>query len=355
MNPSYYGLADASTESLKGFCTRLVDDTLRDLIGVECVSVDGKSIEPQVLGRVASYYYLHHTTVYLFDARIRSEMDMQDILVLLCDAREFSEVPVRHNEDGLNEELAQRVRWPPRAGFDSPHVKTLLLLQAHFDGLELPIVDYVTDLKSVLGQAIRILQALVDISANTGFLHTTLRCMYLSQMIIQGRWHDDCPLLTLPHVNARVVSALKRGGLDSLASCVCAAAETVKCSLATAGLGPGEMKRTLAGLGKLPLLDVSAVVKAADDGDLQLNVCLIRRKGSTEVQTRRFPKTKNDGWWVVVGCEDSSELLALKRCSFGRNTTVSVKFEAVDAPSVVSLYIMSDCYIGLDSMFDIEC
>ena len=41
---------------------------------------------------------------------------------------------------------------------DSPHTKTHLLLQAHFSRAALPIADYLTDTKSVLDQALRILQ-----------------------------------------------------------------------------------------------------------------------------------------------------------------------------------------------------
>ncbi len=42
--------------------------------------------------------------------------------------------------------------------YDSPHTKTHLLLQAHFSRLTLPCTDYQTDLKTVMDQAIRILQ-----------------------------------------------------------------------------------------------------------------------------------------------------------------------------------------------------
>ena len=42
--------------------------------------------------------------------------------------------------------------------YDSPHTKTLLLFQAHFSRLMLPCSDYHTDTKSVLDQAVRILQ-----------------------------------------------------------------------------------------------------------------------------------------------------------------------------------------------------
>lgn len=58
-------------------------------------------------------------------------------------------------------------------------------LQAHFSQLELPITDYVTDLKSVLDQSIRIIQAMIDICANSGWLSSTITCMHLLQMVMQ--------------------------------------------------------------------------------------------------------------------------------------------------------------------------
>lgn len=58
-------------------------------------------------------------------------------------------------------------------------------LQAHFSQLELPITDYVTDLKSVLDQSIRIIQAMIDICANSGWLSSTITSMHLLQMVMQ--------------------------------------------------------------------------------------------------------------------------------------------------------------------------
>jgi activating signal cointegrator complex subunit 3 len=60
-----------------------------------------------------------------------------------------------------------------------------VLLQAHFARLDLPISDYVTDTKSVLDQSIRILQAMVDVAANNGWLQTALSTMHLLQMVMQ--------------------------------------------------------------------------------------------------------------------------------------------------------------------------
>ena len=59
----------------------------------------------------------------------------------------------------MNASLASKLPIPvsPDA-MDSPHTKTHLLLQAHFSRAPLPIADYGTDTKSVLDQALRILQ-----------------------------------------------------------------------------------------------------------------------------------------------------------------------------------------------------
>lgn len=59
------------------------------------------------------------------------------------------------------------------------------LFQAHFSQVEMPISDYVTDLKSVLDQSIRIIQAMIDICANSGWLSSTMTCMHLLQMVMQ--------------------------------------------------------------------------------------------------------------------------------------------------------------------------
>ena len=56
-------------------------------------------------------------------------------------------------------DLAAKVPLPvDEYSLDSPHTKTHLLFQAHFSRIPLPIADYLTDTKSVLDQAIRILQ-----------------------------------------------------------------------------------------------------------------------------------------------------------------------------------------------------
>lgn len=69
----------------------------------------------------------------------------------------------------------------------------------------MPCSDYITDLKSVLDQSIRILQAMIDISAEAGYLVLCLRLVQLMQMIIQARWITDPPVITLPTVEKHLI------------------------------------------------------------------------------------------------------------------------------------------------------
>lgn len=54
------------------------------------------------MGRIASYYYLSHQSMRHFTDNLNSEMNIEEMLNVLCDSYEFSTLPVRHNEDLLN-------------------------------------------------------------------------------------------------------------------------------------------------------------------------------------------------------------------------------------------------------------
>lgn len=57
--------------------------------------------------------------------------------------------------------------------------------QAHMGRVELPMSDYITDTKTVLDNSLRILQSMVDIAADAGWLDTALTTMRLVQGILQ--------------------------------------------------------------------------------------------------------------------------------------------------------------------------
>ena len=107
------------------------------------------------------------------------------LIGVLSNAKEFFGLPVRHNEDVLNEALTHLVPIKvPKHDLENTHVKANLLIQAHIERCPLPITDFLTDTKSVLDQSIRVLQGMIDVSAHKGHLDTTLNLIHLMQMII---------------------------------------------------------------------------------------------------------------------------------------------------------------------------
>jgi activating signal cointegrator complex subunit 3 len=84
-------------------------------------------------------------------SNLKPDFKVGQLISLLSNAKEFYGLPVRHNEDILNEALTHLVPLKvPKHDLESPHVKANLLLQAHFERCPLPITDYITDTKSVL-------------------------------------------------------------------------------------------------------------------------------------------------------------------------------------------------------------
>ncbi|KAG9154776.1 hypothetical protein Leryth_014281 [Lithospermum erythrorhizon] len=186
INPAYYGLEDSEPETINSFMSSLVQSTFEDLEDSGCIKIDENDVEPLMMGKMASQYYLKYTTVSMFGSNIGPDTSLEVFLHVLSGASEYDELPVRHNEENYNEKLSEKVPLKvDKNSLDDPHVKTNLLLQAHFSRVEMPISDYVTDLKSVLDQSIRIIQAMIDICANSGWLSSTITCMHLLQMVMQ--------------------------------------------------------------------------------------------------------------------------------------------------------------------------
>ena len=49
---------------------------------------------------------------------------------------------------------------------------------------------------------------MIDVAADGGWLIIVLNTINLLQMVVQGRWRRDSPLLTLPNIDLSVLQAL---------------------------------------------------------------------------------------------------------------------------------------------------
>ncbi|XP_068602904.1 activating signal cointegrator 1 complex subunit 3 [Brachionichthys hirsutus] len=410
MNPSYYSLEDVSHETINKYLSTLVGRSLWDLERSYCIQIreDSRSVEPLTHGRIASYYYLKHQTVGMFKERLRAELAPHELLSILTDAEEYAELPVRHNEDQLNSQLAQQLplQLSPHS-YDSPHTKTHLLLQAHFGHAPLPCSDYTTDTKTVLDNAIRVCQAMLDVAASEGWLVTAISVCNLVQTIVQGRWLHDPSLLTLPHVEQQHLYLFRKGeqdggaagsvgepieGLPELID-ACGGRQSVLSAIMSPEFQPQQVAQAWSFLSRLPVLDVRMSVRGCwEDSQEQterllpatranlreqrswlgvhadqeyvlqvslrrINLGQQRRPQDSKAQAPRFPKSKDEGWFLILGEVDRRELLAIKRVGFIRScSTVSVAFFTPEKTGrcIYTLYVMSDSYLGLDQQYDVH-
>ena len=397
-NPSYYDLESVEHDSINAYLSKVVEDALKKLSDAKCLVVEDGSdtIVPLTLGRVASFYYLQHATVSLFANSMHEKNSSKDLLEILTNAAEYDELPVRHNEDLLNTELANLITR--KGGYavdarrlDDPHVKANLLFQAHWLRITLPSSDFVTDAKGALDNAVRVLQAMIDVAADAGWLGVCLSSMNLQQQLMQGRRVEDPSLCTLPGISiesgrAAAASQAKRkqgkaaapsvvGTLPELVSLVNLSGRDVARTVLekSTGVVGKWLEVALTAASKMPVVEVTAKtskkgcvevrLKRAAKGGFKKN----HSKGSgdrtsqNDTKTSRanapraatpfYPKSKQEGWWVVLGECVSGELLAMRRISFGDEQTVRLSYEHLDCQleaTDLTVYLISDCYVGLD-------
>eukprot|EP01018_Ginkgo_biloba_P014054 Gb_18049 [translate_table: standard] len=365
MNPSYYDLENTESSTVNAYLSRLVTDTLQDLEDAGCVKTnDDDSVEPLMLGSVACQYYLSYKTVSLFATNIGPDTSLKVLFHILCGATEYDELPVRHNEEKINEELSKDVQYDvDNRNLDDPHVKANLLLQAHFSRLELPISDYVTDLKSVLDQSIRIIQAMIDVSANSGWLKSAINSMHLLQMVMQGLWFDkDSSLSMLPRMNDSLVSILQQNGISHLQQLLELPKPSLQRLLQPVLTQP-KLLELFQGLGCFPRIQVKWKLQkkelSHEENPYLLEVKL-KRMNSMNKNSRafapRFPKIKEEAWWLVLGNTDTWELYALKRVSFADSlaTNMVIPPHQVNLKGT-TLFLVSDCYLGFEQQYAVGC
>lgn len=77
-------------------------------------------------------------------------------------------------------------------------------MQAHLSRLQVSS-ELNGDIELILGKAIRLIQACVDVLSSNGWLAPAVAAMELAQMVTQAMWSRDNYLKQLPHFNAEII------------------------------------------------------------------------------------------------------------------------------------------------------
>ncbi|KAG7309233.1 activating signal cointegrator 1 complex subunit [Plutella xylostella] len=392
-NPSYYHLESVEPQDVNRYLSNLVQTSIDELANANCVEIeeDQRTITSTWMGRIASYYYLSHKTMRHFSEHLSHTQTFDELLRVLADCEEYATLPVRHNEDVLNGDLSQECRLPvDPLSLDSSHVKAFLLLQAHMTRLQLPNTDYLTDTKSVLDQSIRVIQAMIDTSSEYGWLPVSLSCQILMQAIVQARWPMDSPLTTLPHIESHHLYLFTQMSKDTRKPCMMLNGLKVACGKNYELLAKylrrefdeHQIEQVYKAICDLPTVDIKISVRGAwfdvdgedtrpvrqppardhwvplhADQEYTLVLDTHRRGGNpSSVLCPRFPRGKNEGWFVTLGVVDRAELVALKRVTLRGSSSQQLTFHTPPETGrvIYTVYITSDSYLGLDQQYDVQ-
>jgi pre-mRNA-splicing helicase BRR2 len=72
------------------------------------------------------------------------------------------------------------------------------------------------------------------------------------------------------------------------------------------------------------------------------------------VHAPRYPKPKEEGWWLVIGDSSTNQLLAIKRVALQKRARVKLEFTAASEAGrkEYMIYLMSDYYLGRDQEYE---
>ncbi|XP_027106928.1 DExH-box ATP-dependent RNA helicase DExH12-like [Coffea arabica] len=361
-NPNYYNLQGVSHRHLSDHLSELVENTISDLEASKCILVEEDFLlSPLNLGMIASYYYISYTTIERFSSSLNSKTKLKGLLDILASASEYEQLPIRPGE----EELIRRLINHQRFSFDNPkctdpHVKANALLQAHF-ARQLLGGNLASDQREVLIFASRLLQAMVDVISSSGWLSLALLAMEVSQMVTQGMWERDSMLLQLPHFTKELAKKCQENpgkSIETVFDLVEMEDDERRELLQMSDLQLMDIARFC---NRFPNIDLAYDVPESDNvragENISVHVTLERDlEGRIEVgpvDAPRYPKVKEEGWWLVVGDTKTNQLLAIKRVTLQRKSKVRLDFDASAeaGKKTYTLYFMSDSYLGCDQEY----
>lgn len=355
-NPNYYNLQGVTHRHLSDHLSELVENTLHDLEQSKCVSIEEEvDIAPLNLGMIAAYYYINYTTIELFSMSLNAKTKIRGLIEIIASAAEYENIPIRHHEDNVLKQLATKLPHKlSQPKYNNPHVKTNLLLQAHLSRMQLP-AELQSDTEDILGKAIRLIQACVDVLSSNGWLSPALAAMELAQMVTQAMWSKDSYLKQLPHFTTETIKRCTDKGVETVFD-IMELEDDDRNKLLQ--LSDSDMVDVARFCNRYPNIELTYEVQDKDllrsGAPVNVSVQLEREDEVTSaiVAAPFFPQKREEGWWVVIGDPKNNSLISIKRLTLQQKAKVKLDFVAASPGShTYTLYYMSDSYMGCDQEY----
>jgi hypothetical protein len=433
-NPTFYGAKSGDAEDVEDHLFNVAKRSLDELKNVGCVDLEGEGDDliasPTVLCSAGSQFYLAHQTPKHFQVGLREarrlisqfcdknkvatanvaqrkpgalfhsapytpslrldEVSIAWILFTVSSSPEFDELPVRHNEEFLNEELSDELMWGPDTAdlvaksdgqkpyrgidiFKDPHTKCFLLIQAYLEHAPLPISDYINDTKSVIENLPRLLSAVAFVATGDKNVAASFECYtqcVRTRQLFEARLKvTDDPLCQIPGVG---VDSFAKIGVRHLCELRTLdrnqAAAALQKAMKKSQQQPRSLDAALEYLYSLPMITVTQTeISLGGDktngklnGNLHVTIEVERTKGKSN---NSFKNKSGDALslTLLVGSANQSFLLAQDSVRIGRfgkwtaERTLAFEWDSAKADgNHVMLRLLVDEVRGLDMEYMIQ-
>jgi pre-mRNA-splicing helicase BRR2 len=243
--------------------------------------------------------------------------------------------------------------------FSDPHNKALIILLCYLSRIHLPFIMKNT-VDKVITTTSKLILSLVDILSSLQNLNSTLLTIELSQMLVQGMWITQSPLLQLPTFTHEKVQTFKSKHIDDV--------------FALINMENEDERKMMLNVNESELKNIADVCNRYPDISMNVTVCNTNMKTTNVFQGKEnivvvvelnrewednelscvysecYPCDKEEAWWVIVGCIKDNILISIKRVNFVKGIKLTIEFPAPEEEGhyEYKLYLLCDSWIGCD-------
>ncbi|KAI8647168.1 Sec63 Brl domain-containing protein [Parasitella parasitica] len=206
-NPMIYGMdnAEPTSDPLLGRKRHeIITLAARKLAKCQMIIFDENTgyLLPKDLGRIASNFYIKHTSIEIFNTMMKPRMTEADVLSMMSMSSEFDQIKSRDTEhQELKKLLENACACDIRGGTEDTHGKVNILLQSYVSNAYIEDFALVSDCAYVAQNSGRIARALFEIALNRNWGPTASVLLQINKAVEKRMWTFQHPLrqMSLPH------------------------------------------------------------------------------------------------------------------------------------------------------------
>ena len=146
------------------------------------------------IGKIASFYYIKHNSMGIYNQNINENMNELDILRLFSLSEEFKLIPLREEEKKEIKSLANKVPFALKSGLEESCTKINILLQCYISNISLEGYAISSDMVFISQNAGRIFKALFELCLQHSWAKLSLICLKFCKEIKHRIWSVMTPL-----------------------------------------------------------------------------------------------------------------------------------------------------------------